>query len=80
MSFAMRKGQEFVELIGGFLGGEFYWNNGYRFSVLSLIARDHANRLSDDIEVEVFEIIVWGKREVLVDVVLVACVESCINI
>jgi hypothetical protein len=44
--------------------------------MLSLIASDHANWLSDDIEVEIFEVVVGREGEVLVDIILITRPES----
>jgi len=80
MSLGEAELKKFVELIGGMLRCPFNWNHRHRLSVLPLIPSDHANRLPDDVKVKVLEVVVRGKREVLVNVVLVPSPKSCVDV
>ena len=48
--------------------------------MLALVAGNHANGLADDVEVEVFEVVVGGEGEVLVDIVLISSPEADVYI
>jgi hypothetical protein len=48
--------------------------------MLPLKASDHTYWLTNNVEIKVFEIVVWGKRKILVDIILVTCPEADINV
>ena len=48
--------------------------------MLALIASEHADRLADDVEIELLEAVVGREGEMLLDEVLIACVEADVDV
>lgn len=67
-------------LVGGMGISALGWDVSPALAVLALVARDHIDRLLEQIEIEVAVYCLPLPAEILVDVVLSACIEEGVDI